>query len=413
MYHVTFNGLENVAFEFSPVAFTAFGKEIYWYGVVITIGIILSAIYAFWRAKKLGIRLDDMYDYAIFIIIFGVIGARAFYVLTTLKTMQYKTFLDVIAIWNGGLAIYGGLIAGVLVVIIVSKVKKIKILRVLDAIAPSVMIGQALGRWGNYFNQEAFGCNTTLPWGMKSYVVQSTGTGRTIEGTVEYLTSNKASIEAQGMTVDPQGFVHPTFLYECIWNIIGFILINILFKKRKFNGQMFLMYITWYGLGRAFIEMLRTDSLYLPGTPIRISMLIGFLCFAGGIAAMIVLGVRAKKNPEEVTEGAYYGKASYKNEPEVKKSRKKNKAEEEKTEEEEEETDEDGEEETEEETEENPEETPAEELKEEEEASEEAEVVEVTETVIEEDGGETVIVEETEIITEEIQDGENKDGENN
>lgn len=429
MYHVTFNGLENVAFEFSPVAFTVFGKEIYWYGVVITIGIILSALYAFWRAKKLGIRLDDMYDYAIFIIIFGVIGARAYYVLTTLNSMQYKTFTDVIAIWNGGLAIYGGIIAGILVVIIVSKVKKIKILRVLDAIAPAVMIGQALGRWGNYFNQEAFGCNTTLPWGMKSYVVQSTGTGRSIEGTVEYLTKNKASIEAQGMTVDPQGFVHPTFLYECLWNIIGFIIINIFFRKRKYNGQMFLMYITWYGLGRAFIEMLRTDSLYIPGTPVRISMLVGFLCFAGGVAAMIVLGIRAKKNPQEVTEGAYYGKFSYKNEPEIKKN-KKNKNNKEETPDDTETKAEDGE-------------TVAEETVVENEDG--ATVVEETvveaedgttvveETVIKSEDGETVVeetfietgdgatvTEEAEEITEEAKtaaeeaaDGENKNGEDN
>ena len=124
MYHVVFKGFENVAFEFSPVAFTLFGKEIYWYGVVITVGIILSAIYAFLRAKKLGIRIDDMYDYAIFIIIFGVIGARLFYVLTSLD--QYKTFIDVISIWKGGLAIYGGIIAGILVVIIVSKIKHFK-----------------------------------------------------------------------------------------------------------------------------------------------------------------------------------------------------------------------------------------------------------------------------------------------
>ena len=324
MYHVVFKAFENVAFEFSPVAFTIFGKEIYWYGVVITVGIILSAVYAFWRAKKLGVRIDDMYDYAIFIIIFGVIGARAMYVLTNLG--DYKSFLDVISIWRGGLAIYGGLIAGVTVVFVVSKIKNIKVLRVLDAIAPSVMIGQALGRWGNYFNQEAFGCNTTLPWGMKSWVVQSTGAGSSLEGTVEYLTSNKASIEAQGMTIDPNGFVHPTFLYECLWNVIGFIIINVLFKKRKFDGQMFLMYITWYGLGRAFIEMLRTDSLYIPGTPLRISMVIGFLCFAGGLAAMIVLGIKAKKNPEKVKEGAYYGKAVAKNEPVVKKSKRSKKS---------------------------------------------------------------------------------------
>lgn len=310
MYHVVFKAFENVAFEFSPVAFSIFGKEIYWYGIVIVIGMILSAVYAFIRAKQLGIRIDDMYDYAIFIIIFGVIGARAYYVLTSLE--QYKTFLDVIAVWTGGLAIYGGIIAGIITVIVVSKIKKIKILRVLDAIAPSVMIGQALGRWGNYFNQEAFGCNTTLPWGMKSWVV---GTAGKLEGTVEYLTSHSAEIEGRGITIDPNGYVHPTFLYECLWNIIGFIIINIFFKKRKFDGQMFLMYISWYGIGRAFIEMLRTDSLYIPGTPVRISMLVGFICFVGGVAAMIILGIKAKKNPEKVKEGAYYGKAAVKNDP--------------------------------------------------------------------------------------------------
>ena len=314
MYHVTFKGLENVSFEFSPVAFTVFGKPIYWYGIVITIGIILSALYAFRRAKKLGIKIDDMYDYAIFIVIFGVIGARLYYVLTNLS--DYRTFKDVIAIWNGGLAIYGGIIAGVITVIVVSKVKKIKVLRVLDAIAPSVMIGQILGRWGNYFNQEAFGCNTTLPWGMRSYVVQGTGIGENLQGTVEYLgeyvQKKSDEIQALGMKIDPQGFVHPTFLYEGIWNLIGFIIINIFYKKRKFDGQMFLMYITWYGLGRGFIEMLRTDSLFIPGTHIRISMAVGFLCFVAGTALLIALAVRAGKDPEAVSSCAYYGEKAEK-----------------------------------------------------------------------------------------------------
>lgn len=314
MYHVTFKGLENVSFEFSPVAFTVFGKPIYWYGIVITIGIILSALYAFRRAKKLGIKIDDMYDYAIFIVIFGVIGARLYYVLTNLS--DYRTFKDIIAIWNGGLAIYGGIIAGVITVIVVSKVKKIKVLRVLDAIAPSVMIGQILGRWGNYFNQEAFGCNTTLPWGMRSYVVQGTGIGENLQGTVEYLgeyvQKKSDEIQALGMKIDPQGFVHPTFLYEGIWNLIGFIIINIFYKKRKFDGQMFLMYITWYGLGRGFIEMLRTDSLFIPGTHIRISMAVGFLCFVAGTALLIALAVRSGKDPEAVSSCAYYGEKAEK-----------------------------------------------------------------------------------------------------
>ena len=321
MYNVVFKAFENVngkeiAFRISPVAFTLFGKDIYWYGVIITVGIILSALYAFWRAKRLGIRIDDMYDYAIFIIIFGVIGARAFYVLT--KLQNFHSFYDVISIWNGGLAIYGGIIAGILVVIIVSKVKNIKILRVLDAIAPSVMIGQALGRWGNFFNQEAFGSNTTLPWGMKSEA--------TVSYLEDYVSTHQEEIQKLGMKINENGYVHPTFLYECLWNVLGFILINIFYKKRKFDGQMFLMYITWYGLGRAFIEMLRTDSLFIPGTYIRISMVIGFVCFAGGLAAFIVLYLKSKKEPEKITEGAYYGKAEAKNDPNYKPAKKSKKA---------------------------------------------------------------------------------------
>ncbi|MBP5207484.1 MAG: prolipoprotein diacylglyceryl transferase, partial [Clostridia bacterium] len=130
--------------------------------------------------------------------------------------------------------------------------------------------------------------------------------------TVEYLTKNKAEIESLGVQIDPNGFVHPTFLYECLWNVIGFVIINLLYKRRKFDGQMFLMYITWYGLGRAFIEMLRTDSLFIPGTKIRISMVVGFLCFVGGIILMIILGIRAKKDPDKINSCAYYGEKAEK-----------------------------------------------------------------------------------------------------
>ncbi len=300
MYHVVFKIFEklndgsDVAFEFSPTAFTVFGKDIVWYAILITLGMILSALYAFNRGRKLGIKTDYMYDYAIFTIILGVIGARLYYVLTSLD--KYTEFSQVFEIWNGGLGIYGGIIGGAIAIVIVSLFRKINILTALDAIAPSVMIGQAIGRWGNYFNQEAFGCNTDLPWGMKSWVIEQ-NKGFNLEGTVEYLKSAQQSLADQGMTVDPNGYVHPTFLYESLWNVIGFIIIHFMYKKRKFKGQMFLMYITWYGLGRAFIEMLRTDSLYIPGTPVRISMAIGAACFVVGLTLLIILGVRAKKNP--------------------------------------------------------------------------------------------------------------------
>ncbi|MBQ1847217.1 MAG: prolipoprotein diacylglyceryl transferase, partial [Clostridia bacterium] len=300
MYHVVFKIFEklndgsDVAFEFSPTAFTVFGKDIVWYAILITLGMVLSALYAFNRGRKLGIKTDYMYDYAIFTIILGVIGARLYYVLTSLD--KYTEFSQVFEIWNGGLGIYGGIIGGAIAIVIVSLFRKINILTALDAIAPSVMIGQAIGRWGNYFNQEAFGCNTDLPWGMKSWVIEQ-NKGFNLEGTVEYLKSAQQSLADQGMTVDPNGYVHPTFLYESLWNVIGFIIIHFMYKKRKFKGQMFLMYITWYGLGRAFIEMLRTDSLYIPGTPVRISMAIGAACFVVGLTLLIILGVRAKKNP--------------------------------------------------------------------------------------------------------------------
>ncbi len=298
MYHVVFKFFErlgdgtNVAFEFSPVAFTIFGREIVWYAVLITIGMILSALYAFYRGRTLGIKPDYMYDYAIFTIILGVIGARLYYVLTKLE--DYKTFGSWFAIWEGGLAIYGGIIGGVIAIVLVSLFRKISVLTALDAIAPSVMIGQAIGRWGNYFNQEAFGSNTNLPWGMKSWVTQA---GSTLEGTKEYLSAMKYDLQELGINVDPDGYVHPTFLYESIWNVLGFILIHFMYKKRTFKGQMFLMYITWYGFGRTFIEMLRTDSLYVPGTKIRISMAVGALCFVVGLTLLIIFGINAKRNP--------------------------------------------------------------------------------------------------------------------
>lgn len=317
MYQVTFKGLENVIFEFSPIAFTIPGfsfemfgktftfaeKPMYWYGIIIAVGMILSAAYAFYRAKKFGIKADHMYDYAIFAIIFGVIGARLYYVLTNLE--MYDSFKEAIAIWNGGLAIYGGVIGGAITVFVISKIKKINPFTVLDAVAPSVMIGQAIGRWGNYMNQEAFGGNTTLPWGMRSTV---SGGPAGLTGTVEYLERHYNELLARGIEVDPTGYVHPTFLYESLWNVTGFIIIHFLYKKRTFKGEMVLMYLTWYGLGRGFIEMLRTDSLYIPGTNIRISSLFGFICFFLGLAAIIYMKLRVKKHPQVLefaaTEGA-------------------------------------------------------------------------------------------------------------
>ncbi len=296
MYHIEFKGLR-FAFELSPVAFELFGKPVYWYGIIITLGIILSVAYAFYRLKKAAISLDDMYDYAIFTIIFGIIGARAYYVLTNLDV--YDSFLSAIAIWEGGLGIYGGIIGGALALISVALFKKKNPLIVLDCVGPSVMIGQLIGRWGNFTNQEAFGINTELPWGMRSWVVGDSD--YRLKGTFEYLTLNESALEKQfadiGLDIDPNGYVHPTFLYESLWNLIGFVIIHFLYKKKKFNGQMILLYITWYGFGRMLIEGLRTDSLLIPGTEIRISQLVGFICFVVGATLLTIFLIKHRKDP--------------------------------------------------------------------------------------------------------------------
>ena len=292
MYQVEFK-LFDFAFRFSPVAFTVFGKDVFWYGIIITVGIILAVMYAFMRAKQSGIKPDHMYDYSIFTIIFGIIGARTYYVLSELDS--YNSFIDAIAIWNGGLAIYGGVIGGICALIVTALVKKHKPLRILDCAAPATMIGQMIGRWGNYMNQEAFGCNTDLPWGMRSFVY-APHDGVRMQGTVEYLSSHKSLLMQKNpdLIIDPQGYVHPTFLYESLWNLLGFILINIFYKKKKFDGAILFAYLGWYGLGRLFIEGLRTDSLYLGSTNIRLSQLVALICIVLSVFALVWGTVRAK-----------------------------------------------------------------------------------------------------------------------
>ena len=261
MNYISFPGLGIDEFPLNKVAFSMFGRDVVWYGVIISIGILLAVAYVCYRAKNdEGIKIDDVFDYAIYLVFFGIIGARLYYVIMEFDSYKGntigQTLMNVIAIWEGGLAIYGGIIAGAIALVFVSIYKKINALRAFDMIAPSVMIGQILGRWGNFFNAEAYGGQTTLPWRM--------------------------GIRTPGESVAT--FVHPTFLYESLWNLIGFILINIFYRKKRYNGQIVLMYITWYGFGRMFIEGLRTDSLYVGD--LRISQVIAFLCFFIGLVIL-------------------------------------------------------------------------------------------------------------------------------
>lgn len=254
---ISFPGLGIGEFEVNSVAFSIFGLDIAWYALIITIGMICAVTYTVISSRKMGMTIDDVIDYALFTIPIGVVGARLYYVLTTLD--QYDSFLDVINIRQGGLAIYGGIIAGGLTVLAVSYFKKINFLAFADYVAPGVLLAQGIGRWGNFMNGEAYGDITD--W----FCRMGLQNGNTLHdfGTSEMV------------------FVHPTFLYESLWNLLG-VLAVFLFDRyihKKYDGQLFLMIFGWYGFGRMFIEGLRTDSLYVPGTDIRISQLLAGIIF--------------------------------------------------------------------------------------------------------------------------------------
>lgn len=273
---VSFPGLGIGASMINSEAIRIGGVTVYWYGILITLGIVLAFVYSYFVSKREGIKVDDLLDMGIWAVICAVVGARLYYVLTSLD--KYKDrFWDVFKIWEGGIAIYGAIIGGAAAIAVVCLIKKIKILKAYDTIAPAVMIGQIIGRWGNFMNGEAFGYE--LRDGDPLYFIR-----------MGVYSDATRQLGKSGII-----YVHPTFLYESLWNLIGFVLINVFFvRKKKFDGQVFFAYIAWYGFGRTFIELLRQDSLYLTGT-IRISSLVGALCFFAGTAMFIWFSIRGKK----------------------------------------------------------------------------------------------------------------------
>ena len=246
--------------------------EIYWYGFLIALGILFAMIYGFRKMKSVGIDPDRATDAVIGGIIGAIFGARAYYIIFY-ADMSFKDFFD---IRDGGLAIYGGVIGAILVGGIIAKLRKLKLTALLDVVAPCFLIGQCIGRWGNFFNQEAFGTNTKLPWGMLSY------------RTANFIAENDLT------DLDQFSAVHPCFLYESLWCLIGFVLLHLYMKHRKFDGEVFLMYLGWYGLGRFFIEGLRTDSLYLG--KIRVSQLVAGTCVLVSVILIIVFRNMIKRN---------------------------------------------------------------------------------------------------------------------
>ncbi len=250
--HVSFPGLGIGEFTLESVAFSIGKINVAWYGIIITTGIVLAALYVIYRAKQLSISSDTVLDLGLYTVIIAIVCARLFYVLTSLE--RYTSFWDVFKIWEGGLAIYGAIIGGALTILVYCRINNYNFFMLADMIAPSVMIGQILGRWGNFMNGEAFGGETDIfcRMGIRRSLYQ-----------------------------DPI-YVHPTFLYESLWNLIGFLLINAFYRKKKYNGQILYMYLAWYGFGRMFIEQLRSDSLYLGNNHVwymKISSIIGCLCF--------------------------------------------------------------------------------------------------------------------------------------
>ncbi|HHU21878.1 MAG TPA: prolipoprotein diacylglyceryl transferase [Clostridiales bacterium] len=249
-------------FSINPSAtFHLFGRTFYWYGAIIALGFLLAVVYCFKRSSQFGISNDNLIDLLIFAVPAGIVGARLYYVIFNISEYVDNP-VDIIKIWEGGLAIYGGIIMAVIATAIFCKVKKIPLGPILDIGAFGLLIGQAVGRWGNFVNREAFGVETQVPWRM----------GLTPRGT------------------NTTFYVHPTFLYESLWNVLGLVLLHIFSKKnrRRYDGQLFLYYVCWYGLGRMFIEGLRTDSLYLSGTNIRVSQLLAGASLLVGLIILIV-----------------------------------------------------------------------------------------------------------------------------
>lgn len=267
---ISFPGLGIGEFSVNRVALRIGSLTLTWYGLIICIGIILAFSYFAYRAGKAGINFDSVLDFALFTVPLAILGARLYYVV--FNPSNFHSLYDIIAIWEGGLAIYGAIIVGAIVVFCVAKYKKLSFFAIADMAAPAVMLGQAIGRWGNFMNGEAFGAETELPWRM---------------GLCNSLTGFSTQ------------YVHPTFLYESLWNLLGFTLINIFYKNKKFNGEVLLWYVTWYGLGRSVIETLRTDSLYLGDTGIRVSSLLGAVCFLVLFPILIVARLRFNKLAEE------------------------------------------------------------------------------------------------------------------
>lgn len=277
MYHVSFPGLGIENLPINRVAFSIGSFDVYWYGVLIAAGMLLGVLYGYFNARRYDVDRSKLMDCAIVGIITSVIGARAYYVIFRWEYYAANP-ADIISFRDGGLAIYGAIIGALVGGLTMAKIRKMKFLPILDVTMTSFLIGQAIGRWGNFFNQEAFGTPTDSLFRM-----------------VSENTNNVA--------------VHPCFLYESVWCALGFLFLFIFNRKfQKYHGQVFYLYLVWYGLERTIVEGLRTDSLYLPfklfGMDIRVSQALSAVLLVIGVIMLIINrkkddGMRGRSFPKQ------------------------------------------------------------------------------------------------------------------
>ena len=268
-------------YRYTNISFPAFGIDInparefsigplsiHMYGLIIACGLMLATVYCMRRAKQFGLTEDHVLDGVLCVTPFALVCARAYYCAFSWE-LYADNPISVFYIWNGGIAIYGGVLGAILGMYVFCKVKKISLGATLDLVLLGFLIGQSIGRWGNFFNREAFGAETDAWLRMGLY--------DSFSGTVTYH--------------------HPTFLYESLWNALGFVILHFLSKKREYDGQIALGYAFWYGLGRFFIEGLRTDSLYIPGTQLRVSQVLAAVSCLAAAAVLAYFVIKPPAKP--------------------------------------------------------------------------------------------------------------------
>ena len=259
MFRYTNISFPSLGIDIDPIRQFSIGPlTIHLYGVVIAFGLVLATMYCMRRSKEFGLTEDHVLDGVLWITPFAIACARAYYCIFSWE-LYASNPISVLYIWEGGIAIYGGVLGAIVGMIVFCRIKKISLGATLDLVLMGFLIGQAIGRWGNFFNREAFGAET------ESFLRM--GLLNALTGEITYH--------------------HPTFLYESLWNALGFVILHFLSKKREFDGQIALGYAFWYGLGRFFIEGLRTDSLYIPGTSLRVSQLLAALSCLAAAAVLV------------------------------------------------------------------------------------------------------------------------------